>query len=197
VSPADPVICLASASPRRSELLAQLGVPHLVVAAHIDEGEQPREPPEDYVQRMAREKAARVWADEVARRGLPVLAADTSVVLGERILGKPHERAAALAMLEALAGREHRVLSAVALASTQGLSLRLSESTVRLRAISAAERERYWASGEPQDKAGGYAIQGRAAIFVTRLCGSYSGVVGLPLYETAELLREAGIAFAR
>ena len=197
MSAAAPVICLASASPRRSLLLTQIGVTHLVVPAHIDERERPRESPQDYVRRMADEKARRLWADSAARQGLPVLAADTTVVLDEHSLGKPRDRAASLAMLEALAGREHRVLSAVALASEQGVAARLSETVVRLRPISAAERVRYWESGEARDKAGAYAIQGRAAIFVTQLRGSYSAVVGLPLYETAQLLQEAGIAFAR
>jgi septum formation protein len=196
VSAPQPVICLASASPRRRELLAQIGIVPVVVAAHIDESWHARESPEDYVQRMARAKAAHVWADRAARRDLPVLAADTSVVLGARIFGKPRDRGDALAMLEALSDREHRVLSGVALASAHGLSVRLSESAVRLRAISAAERDSYWASGEPLDKAGAYAVQGRGAIFIAQLRGSYSGVMGLPLYETAQLLREAGIACA-
>ena len=187
---ADPVLCLASMSPRRRELLAQIGVPHTVVAAHVDESLLPAESPADYVARLARLKAT-----TVRQRGeaLPVLAADTTVVLDGSVFGKPAGRSDGLAMLAALAGRTHEVLTAVALAAPQGVSLRMSRSSVRFRDIARAEIEAYWETGEPRDKAGGYAIQGYGAVFVAALSGSYSGVMGLPLLETAELLRAAGI----
>jgi nucleoside triphosphate pyrophosphatase len=177
-------------SPRRRELLAQIGVPHRVAAAHVDESLLSGESAREYVARLARLKAT-----TVRERGesLPVLAADTSVVLDGAVYGKPAGRAEALAMLEALAGRTHEVLTAVALAGARGVALRLNSSSVRFRAIARAEMEAYWESGEPCDKAGGYAIQGYGAVFVAELRGSYSGVMGLPLLETAELLREAGV----
>jgi septum formation protein len=122
-----------------------------------------------------------------------VLAADTAVVLGDAVFGKPRDRAEGVGMLARLAGRSHRVLTAVALAHAAGVAFRLSASEVRMRAISEAECAAYWDSGEPHDKAGGYAIQGRGAVFVEHLSGSYSGVVGLPLFETAQLLHAAGV----
>ena len=188
----DPVLCLASMSPRRRELLTQVGVPHTVVAAHVDEGLLPAEAPADYVARLARLKAT-----TVRQRGevLPVLAADTTVVLEGSIYGKPADRAEGLAMLAALAGRTHQVLTAVALATERGVALRVNSSAVRFRNIGRAEIEAYWETGEPCDKAGGYAIQGYGAVFVAQLSGSYSGVMGLPLFETAELLRDAGIRY--
>lgn len=186
----DPLICLASMSPRRRELLAQIGVPHTVVAAHVDESLLPDESPADYVARLAQLKAL-----TIRQQGepLPVLAADTTVVLEGAVFGKPAGRADGLAMLAALAGRTHEVLTAVALATGRGLALRVNRSSVRFRDIGRAELEAYWETGEPRDKAGGYAIQGYGAIFVAALSGSYSGVMGLPLLETAELLRDAGI----
>lgn len=189
---ADPVLCLASMSPRRRELLAQIGVPHTVVAAHVDESLLPAESPADYVARLARLKAA-----TVRERGeaLPVLAADTTVVLGGTVYGKPADRADGLAMLAALSGMTHEVLTAVVLATARGVALRVSCSSVRFRDVGRAELEAYWQTGEPRDKAGGYAIQGYGAVFVTALSGSYSGVMGLPLLETAELLRGAGIPY--
>lgn len=186
----DPVICLASMSPRRRELLAQIGVPHTVVAAHVDESLLPDESPADYVARLARLKAVTVRGRE---ESLPVLAADTTVVLEGTIFGKPAGRADALAMLTALAGSTHEVLTAVALATEGGVALRVSRSSVRFRHIERAEMEAYWETGEPRDKAGGYAVQGYGAVFVAALSGSYSGVMGLPLFETAQLLREAGV----
>jgi septum formation protein len=187
---ADPAICLASMSPRRRELLAQIGVPHTVVAAHVDESLLPGEAPTDYVARLARLKAT-----TIRQRGeaLPVLAADTTVVLEGVIYGKPDSRADGIAMLESLAGRTHQVLTAVALATGQGVALRVNCSFVRFRNIERAEIEAYWETGEPRDKAGSYAIQGYGAVFVAEVNGSYSGVMGLPLFETAELLCDAGI----
>jgi septum formation protein len=186
-----PVICLASRSPRRRELLTQIGIAHSVRTADVDETPLANEAPEAFVERIALAKARAVAAVETA---LPVLAADTAVVAGEVIMGKPTDREAAIGMLLSLAGREHRVLSGVALIAGRRERYRLSESRVRFRAISRDEAAAYWASGEPADKAGGYAIQGLGAVFVRQLQGSYSGVMGLPLFETAELLADMGIA---
>jgi nucleoside triphosphate pyrophosphatase len=185
-----PIICLASMSPRRRELLAQIGVPHTVAAAHVDETQLPGESPRDYVVRLAQVKAT-----TVRDRGesLPVLAADTTVVLDGVVYGKPADRAEAVAMLGALSGRSHEVLTAVALATARSVTLRINVSTVSFRNMTRSEMEAYWETGEPHDKAGGYAIQGYGAVFVAKLSGSYSGVMGLPLLETAELLSEAGI----
>jgi len=187
-----PLVCLASVSPRRRELLAQIGVPHIVVGADIDETVQIGEAPRDYVVRMARQKAL-----TVRERGesLPVLAADTTVVLDDVIYGKPRDREDGLAMLGRLSGRTHAVLTAVALADSHGVAVQLSVSTVRFRDLSSQECAEYWETGEPRDKAGGYAVQGAAAVFIESLSGSYSGVMGLPLFETAGLLRAAGIPY--
>lgn len=190
--PKSPVICLASMSSRRRELLAQIGVPHTVMAAHVDERLLPGESPGNYVERLARLKAATVRDGGEA---LPVLAADTTVVLDGVVYGKPADRADGLAMLATLAGRTHEVLTAVALATERGVALRVNSSSVRFRDIGRAEIERYWDTGEPHDKAGGYAIQGYGAVFVAALSGSYSAVMGLPLLETAELLRDAGVHY--
>lgn len=184
-----PVLVLASASPRRRELLWQIGVPHRVVVAGIDEAPLPHEIPAACVQRLALAKAQRVWRGE-----LPVLGADTAVVVDGDMLGKPQNREQAYAMWARLSGRTHQVLSAVALMHARGSEVRLNESTVAFRALTLAEQERYWASGEPHDKAGGYAIQGLGAVFVTMLQGSYSGVMGLPLFETAAMLDAAGVS---
>lgn len=184
------VIRLASVSPRRRELLTQIGVPHVITGAHIDETVLPGELPGDYVQRMARSKALAVWQRD---QSLPVLAADTTVVLDGVIFGKPRDRADGLRMLAALSGRTHEVLTAVALAHAGSVSVRLNESQVHFRELTPAECAAYWETGEPLDKAGAYAIQGRAAVFIDSLHGSYSGVMGLPLFETAELLRAAGV----
>lgn len=182
-----PVLCLASASPRRTELLRQLGVPHEVRPASIDESVRAGEPAEAYVRRMAVTKAGSV------RSHLPVLGADTSVIVDEDVLGKPGDLEAARAMLARLSGREHVVLSAVALANAGAVALRLSRTTVRFRVLARAEIDAYWGTGEPCDKAGSYAIQGFGSVFVESLSGSHSGVVGLPLFETAQLLAEAGV----
>ncbi|MDF0730322.1 Maf family protein [Pseudomonas entomophila] len=183
---------LASGSPRRRELLAQIGVPFTVVSAPVDETPLPDEAAAAYVERLARAKAVAGFGQLVGP-GV-ALGADTAVVLDGAILGKPENREDALAMLGDLSGREHQVLTAVALTDGQrSLSLCVA-STVRFRAISFDEAWRYWASGEPADKAGGYAIQGLGAVFVTGLEGSYSAVVGLPLSETADLLGQFGIA---
>jgi len=183
-------IYLASASPRRRELLAQIGVRHEVRPADVDETPLPGEAPAVYVGRVAAAKAEAVWADA---GGVPVLAADTSVVLGAELFGKPADQTEGLRMLRALAGRTHEVLTAIAVRSSDGLAAALSVSDVTFRALSDEECLRYWQSGEPLGKAGGYAIQGLAATFITRVSGSYSGVMGLPLAETATLLATAGV----
>jgi len=187
---ASPLLTLASASPRRRELLERIGVAHAVSAADIDETVQPGEAPADYVVRMACAKARAVRTRNLE---LPVLAADTTVVIDGAILAKPRDRADGIAMLGRLSGRAHQVLTAVALATAAGIAFRLSASEVRMRAVTAEECAAYWESGEPRDKAGGYAIQGRGAIFIEHLSGSFSGVMGLPLYETGQLLAAAGI----
>lgn len=184
---------LASGSPRRRELLAQIGVPHITLIASIDETAQPGEAASAYVERLAREKALAGLASLSEPADACVLGADTAVVLDGRILGKPDDRDDALATLEMLSGREHEVLTAVALADARRCESRVVASRVRFRAISRAELETYWASGEPADKAGSYAIQGLGAVFVSRVEGSYSAVVGLPLLETAEMLAGFGI----
>ena len=184
------VVCLASASPRRRALLEQIGVPHTLASADIDEARRKNESPVEYVQRMAQEKARTVWERQSS---LPVLAADTTVVLDGTVYGKPRDRAHAIEMLSTLSGRTHQVLTAVALAISGGTQLRLSDSAVKFRSIPAEECASYWDTGEPRDKAGGYAIQGLGAVFIESVTGSYSGVMGLPLFETAELLRSAGL----
>ena len=186
-------VYLASASPRRSELLRQIGVRFTVRVAAIPEDSLAGETPEEYVVRLASAKAEAVWA--VVPGAAPVLGADTAVVLDGAILGKPENGSEAARMLERLSGRSHRVLTAVAVRHGGGLMTRLSESEVRFRATTAAERLAYCATGEPFDKAGGYGIQGHAAVFVEELKGSYSAVAGLPLFETAGLLMQCGVGF--
>ncbi len=184
---------LASGSPRRRELLAQLGYRFGVLSAGIEEVQGASESGEDYVLRVAREKAAAGLAIRPTGDTRPVLGADTEVLLGDRVLGKPGSREDGLAMLAQLSGRTHLVLSAVAVNDGRHECVALSRTKVSLRELAPAEIEAYWASGEPCDKAGAYAIQGLAAVFVERIEGSYTGVVGLPLFETAALLREFGI----
>lgn len=196
-------IYLASRSPRRRELLKQIGVGYemlllredLARGADVDETPLPDEAPLDYVRRIAQAKAATGWLRVEQRHlpHLPVLAADTAVAAGGRIMGKPTDSQAAAEMLSVLSGREHEVLSAVALAYEGRMEMRLSVSTVVFKALSAEQIRRYVLTGEPLDKAGAYAIQGKAAAFVSSLSGSYSGVMGLPLSETAELLADFGM----
>lgn len=184
---------LASGSPRRRELLTQIAVPFLTQIAPIDENALPGESPIAYVERLALSKAQAGLAALTDTANAVVLGADTAVVLDGRILGKPTDRADALATLSDLSGRTHEVLTAVALVSRERQVSRVVTSQVTFRALSQAEIEAYWASGEPQDKAGCYGIQGLAAVFVSQLQGSYSAVVGLPLCETAALLAEFAI----
>lgn len=193
-------IYLASRSPRRRELLKQIGVAFevLVLRDHpgrnvdVDESQLPGESPDDHVRRVCRMKADAGWQRILQRRlrPFPVLGADTVVCVDEVILGKPPDAAHAVKMLRLLSGREHRVLTAVAVKHDERLELVVSESRVRFAELAQADIEAYVASGEPTDKAGAYAIQGRAGAFITELHGSYSGVMGLPLYETAELLKK-------
>jgi len=200
----DKAIYLASRSPRRRELLRQIGVNFELIplregagrGADVDETPHAGEHADDYVLRVAHDKA-RAAAGIVAVRRIvarPVLAADTTVVCDDEILGKPANAADAARMLGLLAGRSHRVLTAVAVAADGRLETRVSESRVWFRMLDAAEIRRYVATGEPGDKAGAYAVQGQAAAFITRIDGSYSGIMGLPLAETAELLRSYGIS---
>jgi len=198
----DRSIYLASRSPRRRELLAQIGVRFQVLMfrdrpdtdAELDESPLAGEAPRVYVERLARAKAQAGWK-RLEQRNLPrapVLSADTTVAIGERILGKPADRNEAAAMLGELSGRRHEVLTAVALKDEAQLECALSVSEVDFRPLSAEDIRQYIATGECDDKAGAYAIQGRAAQFVAGLQGSFSGVMGLPLFETARLLERAG-----
>ncbi|HQZ46420.1 MAG TPA: Maf family protein [Usitatibacteraceae bacterium] len=198
------VIYLASRSPRRRELLVQIGVRFEMLLfregsrqdAETVEDPLPGEPPDDYVRRVTHLKVDAAWQRVVARKGLrrmPILAADTTVALANEMLGKPVDAADAARMLRLLSGTRHRVLTAVALAFDGRVEMRVSESLVTFCPLEEARIDAYVASGEPYDKAGGYGIQGRAGAFVSRLEGSYTGVMGLPLFETATLLREFGV----
>jgi len=186
-------IYLASGSPRRRELLQQIGVSFQVLGADLDETALRDESPLAYVSRLAQAKATVGWERSRDLGDAPVLAADTAVVLDARILGKPADMNDAIAMLLQLSGRAHQVLTAVALRTAGGLELKVSRSTVTFRSIDPSEARAYWKTGEPSDKAGAYAIQGHAAVFISDLKGSYSGVMGLPLFETAALLEAAGV----
>ena len=173
-----------------------------MIRADVDESVRRGEAAGDYVRRLAAAKAEAGWrakddarADARAKGDAPVLAADTTVALEGLILGKPQNRHEAALMLLQLSGRTHEVLTAVALRSNRGIEVRVSHSSVTFRTIGSAEAAAYWDTGEPRDKAGAYAIQGGAAVFVAELRGSYSGVMGLPLFETAGLLQAAGIAY--
>ena len=193
---------LASRSPRRRELLNQIGVDYQVLTqrikaergADVNEDPLPGEKPRDYVLRVCRDKAESGWMRVVQRKLPPrgVLAADTTVCIGDEILGTPADAAEAADFLRRLSGREHEVLTAIAFKFGERMETDLSATAVRFRALEPVEIERYVASGEPMDKAGAYGIQGRAGAFVTEIRGSYSGVMGLPLYETAQLLKRFG-----
>ena len=186
-------IYLASQSPRRAELLRQLGVRFQVVKVQVDETVRSGEDPGVCARRLAAAKAEAALRTLGSAVDQPILAADTLVTVDGTILGKPADRAEGLAMLARLSGRGHKVLSAIALRHGSTIHTALSVSEVSFCAIAAEEASQYWQTGEPADKAGGYAIQGRGALFIERLEGSYSGVMGLPLFETAALLRDAGI----
>lgn len=184
-----PVLHLASSSPRRREILAALQLEISVVKVDVDETQLVGETPTDMVLRLAIAKAEAA----VVNTGNLVLGADTAVVIDGRALGKPADEADCLAMLDALSGRGHKVLTGVALRGPNGMSTALSETDVYFREISRDEALAYWQSGEPHDKAGAYAIQGLGGVFVERIEGSYSGVVGLPVFETVALLTKAGL----
>ncbi|CAA9891968.1 putative septum formation protein [Candidatus Methylobacter favarea] len=186
-------IILASASPRRQELLGQIKVIYVVRPVDLDETFRPDEEPLNYVQRMAAEKSALGLANSAAF-GLPVLAADTVVVLDNRVMGKPKDQHDALAMSRQLSGKTHQVYTAVSLRG-RGHDQAVSITDVSFRHLAEREILAYWNSGEPAGKAGGYAIQGMGAVFVESIKGSFSGVMGLPLFETAELLSRQGIEF--
>lgn len=187
----DTQLILASASPRRRELLEQIGIRYQVQTADIDESPLPDEDAYALVQRLAKEKAQAIW--DLSDKRLPVLGADTLGVLAGQLLVKPDDFLSARQMLLSMSGRAHTIYSAVALYHQKACELAVSESKVWFRRITEAEVEAYWQQGEPRDKAGAYAIQGIGAIFAERLEGSYSGVMGLPLFETAQLLAKAGI----
>ncbi|WP_438300700.1 Maf family protein [Pseudomonas sp. NMS19W] len=184
---------LASGSPRRRELLTQIGVPFTAISADIDETPFANESPSAYVERLARGKAEAGRRAVVSDKPFCVLGADTAVVLDGKILGKPVDEADACAMLMMLSGKEHEVLTAIAVLDGERCESQVVRSLVRFRAISREEAAAYWTSGEPRDKAGGYGIQGLGAVFVAGLNGSYSAVVGLPVCESAELLGHFGI----
>ena len=186
------VVYLASRSPRRRELLQQIGVDFTVVDVTVDERAAPGETAADLVARLALAKARAGYHTQAGDRLIPVLGADTAVVADDTILGKPQDQTAADHMLALLSGRTHEVLTGVALVGDKE-AVRVSSSKVTFRTLTRDERAAYWVTGEPLDKAGGYAVQGVAAIFISRIEGSYSGVMGLPLYETATLLQESGI----
>ena len=186
-----PAVYLASASPRRRELLAQVGCRAEVLAVQVDETPGPGETAPDLVCRLALAKV-RAGAARAGNAEWPVVAADTVVCLGPEIFGKPADEADALRMLARLSGRVHTVYTAVAVAHAGRERVALSRSEVHLRPIETGEAQAYWQSGEPADKAGAYAIQGLGAVFVQELRGSYSGVMGLPLFETARLLGQFG-----
>ncbi|HEY5624624.1 MAG TPA: Maf family protein [Gammaproteobacteria bacterium] len=186
-------VYLASASPRRRELLAQIGVPFEVRPAAISESRAPGEAPEDYVLRMAMTKAETVWGDIALGQRRAVVGADTAVVVDGSVLGKPAGSDDALAMLDTLSGRTHVVMTGVSVVHSGGSVGEVSSSEVSFRPTTARERRAYVASGEPMDKAGGYAIQGLGAVFIEHLSGSYSGVVGLPLALTVSLLTGIGL----
>jgi len=186
-------VYLASSSPRRRDLLLQIGVAFRLLAVSVDETVRPGEEPDSYVLRLAQAKAEAGWPLREAGSGAAVLAADTAVVLDGSILGKPRDGSDGESMLLRLSGKSHQVLTAVALRHEGGAQSRVSRSRVTFRSIGAAEARRYWETAEPRDKAGGYGVQGLGGVFVADLRGSYSGVMGLPLFETAELLDAAGV----
>jgi len=191
VMDANATIYLASRSPRRQELLQQVGVHYELLPVTVDETPAAGEKAADYAQRLALAKAQAGWSSLAGKNPLPVLGADTVVVANAAIMGKPRDRQQAIEMLQVLSGATHTVLTAVALVAEDRL-VRLNTSHVTFRTLSLSECEAYWESGEPLDKAGAYAIQGLGAAFITRLEGSYSGVMGLPLFETVDMLETFG-----
>jgi septum formation protein len=187
-----PLIYLASASPRRSTLLSQVGIAHAVRPVDIDESIVTGETPALYVRRLAAQKAEALWGQLATDERLPVLGADTSVAIDDEILGKPVDEQDCARMLRRLSARTHRVYTAIALRHDGGCDQRLNVSDVSFRALEDAEISSYWRTGEPLGKAGAYAVQGLAALFIERITGSFSGIMGLPIFETGELLRGIG-----
>lgn len=187
-------VYLASASPRRRQLLQQAGIRFEVILPAIEEVARPGESAEEFVMRMALEKAQAGLAQVVAenRPRAPVLGADTCIVLDNEIIGKPRDHADGIRMLTKLAGRSHEVLTGVAVVNEEKVLQVLSRSQVTFAPLSADEIEHYWRGGEPVDKAGGYAIQGQAAAFIERIEGSYTGIVGLPLFEVVTMIKKIG-----
>ncbi|PTQ87236.1 Maf family protein [Agitococcus lubricus] len=183
------MLYLASTSPRRRDLLNQLGLEFQVLSVHVDESVQPHELASHYVERLARAKAHAGFQQRQSASDL-VLAADTTVVLDGHIIGKPENYAQARDLWQQMSGRAHQVLTGIALANQQAMRSQVVSTEVYFKPLCEAEMHAYWHTGEPQDKAGGYGIQGRGALFVQKIIGSYSNVVGLPLVETAQLLTE-------
>lgn len=190
---ASPQIILASASPRRFALLQQMGVRALVQAVDIDESQKPGEAVLDYVQRLAIDKAQRGFETVENRQQLPLLGADTIVEVNGKILGKPENRSHAKNMLQLLSGQKHTVHTSVAIVTEDKKLIVTSSSQVTFKVLEEQEIDCYLASGEADDKAGSYAIQGIAAQFIKNIKGSFSGVMGLPIYETAQLLKQCGV----
>jgi septum formation protein len=187
------MLYLTSQSPRRRQLLEQLGAIFTVIDIEVPEVVEPGESPLDYVSRVAHDKAFAGWQTLSSHDDAAVIAADTEVVLDDRVYGKPVDAADACAMLASLSGREHQVISVVWLKTAQGAAREVSLTTVRFESLSAARIEAYVATGEAFGKAGAYGIQGRAGAFIEHLSGSYTGVMGLPVFETDRLLRGAGV----
>jgi len=188
-------LILASQSPRRQSLLKQLGYPFSIVAADIDESVMPHESPSDYVRRLAQQKAQAIFAPlpKEQQQKTMVLGADTCVVIDNTILGKPDDYQQCLATLQQLSGNIHQVLTSIALVSNQGSDIEVVSTQVSFKTLTEDEISRYWHTKEPRDKAGSYAIQGIGGQFVKRIEGSYSAVVGLPLYETSQMLAKLGL----
>ncbi|VAW72149.1 Septum formation protein Maf [hydrothermal vent metagenome] len=188
-----PDLYLCSQSPRRRELLSQMEVTYLLLDVEIDETPIHEESPQEYVARLAKEKAFKGWQCSSRLLNIPVLGADTTVVCNGEIMGKPLNEAQGLHMLTLQSGSLMQVFSAICLVNGKTLVQEMSQSSVLFRPLSSKEIKAYWSSGEPVDKAGGWAIQGKGAIFIKKLEGSYSGVMGLPIYETGECLKRFGI----
>ena len=193
-------IYLASQSPRRRTLIEQLGISYQAINVEVDERQQSGELPVDFVSRLASEKAQAGW-QLVSELGIPVVGADTCIVLDQKIVGKPLDQQHGIELLKRYSGKSHQVVTGIAMVGHAGgvsgapvvQQVRVNTSQVKFRAITDRECEQYWQTGEPEGKAGGYAIQGKAAAFIEKIEGSYSGVMGLPLFEFSELISEFGI----
>jgi len=193
MSSINPQLYLASTSPRRRELLTSLGLQFDILPIDVEESRLPTESPQDYVCRVALDKARAGWSHKQRNQILPVLGSDTEVVRNDHVFGKPADREDAFRMLSLLSGQQHQVMSAVAVVEGDREKVLLNTSLVQFRSITTDEMQWYWQTGEPLGKAGGYAIQGKAALFINDLQGSFSAVMGLPLFETGELLAEFGV----